>query len=195
MVPVTRGGKLRICLDPKDLNKALLHTPHPMTTIDDVIPQLANAKVFSVLDAKDSFWQVELEEESSYLTTFWTPFGRYRWLRMPFGPSSSSDEFQRRQNNALEGIPGSVSIVDDVLVFGKSATLEEAIIYHDRNPLAVLERAQQANLVFNPEKIRLRLPRVTYCGHVFSAEGLTVDPDKVMAIQALKAPSDVKELH
>ena len=106
MVPVTRGGKLRICLDPKDLNKALLRSPHPMTTIDDVIPQLANVKVFSVLDAKDGFWQVELEEESSYLTTFWTPFGRYRWLRMPFGLSSSSDEFQRRQNNALEGIPG-----------------------------------------------------------------------------------------
>ena len=194
MVAVTRKEKLRICLDPKDLNKALLRSPHPMTTIDDIIPQLANAKIFTVMDAKDGFWQVELDDDSSYLTTFWTPFGRYRWKRMPFGLSTSSEEFQRRQAEALEGIPGTVSIVDDVLIFGKGDTIDEAIRDHDRNQIAVMEGAQEANLVFNPAKIRLRLPRVAYCGHIFSAEGLTPDPEKVKAIQQLKEPTSVKEL-
>ena len=79
---------------------------------------------------------------------------------MPFGLSTSSEEFQRRQAEALEGIPGTVSIVDDVLIFGKGDTIDEAIRDHDRNLIAVMERAQEANLAFNPAKIRLRLPRV-----------------------------------
>ena len=59
--------------------------PHyPIPVIDDLLPNLAKAKVFTVLDAKDGFWQVKLDEASSYLTTFATPFGRFRWKRMPF---------------------------------------------------------------------------------------------------------------
>ena len=85
--------KLRICLDPKDLNEALNRSHYPMKTIDDILPDLNNAKVFSILDAKNGFWHVELEEESSYLTTFNTSFGRYKWLRMPFGIS------QRQRNS------------------------------------------------------------------------------------------------
>jgi hypothetical protein len=61
----------------------------PEPIIDDILPRLTSAKMFSVLDAKDGFWQIKLEEESSYLTTFWTPFRRYRWLRMPFGISTA----------------------------------------------------------------------------------------------------------
>jgi hypothetical protein len=49
-----------------------------MPTIEEILPELAKAKVFSVADAKNGFWQVKLDEASSYLTTFWTPFGRYR---------------------------------------------------------------------------------------------------------------------
>jgi len=65
-------------LDPKDLNVATKRPHHAMPTIDDILPRLSKAKVFSVLGAKDGFWQVKLDEENSYLTTFWTAFGRYR---------------------------------------------------------------------------------------------------------------------
>jgi hypothetical protein len=75
-VIVRKGSKLRLCIDPKDSNKALKRSHYPMPTIEEV---------FSVADAKNGFCQVKLDEASSYLTTFWTPFGRYRWLRMPFG--------------------------------------------------------------------------------------------------------------
>ena len=71
-------GKLSICLDPKDLNKALKRPKYPMQTVEEILPNLLKTKVFSILDAKDGFWKVRLDEQSSYLTTFWTPFGRYR---------------------------------------------------------------------------------------------------------------------
>ena len=64
------SGKLRICLDPQDLNRALKRPHYPMPTVEEILPHLSNAKVFSILDAKDGFWQVKLDEESSYLTTF-----------------------------------------------------------------------------------------------------------------------------
>jgi len=93
VVVVAKPNKLRVCIDPRDLNKVIKRSHHPLPTIEDTIADLAKAKVFSVLDAKDGFWQVKLTTESSYLTTFNTPFGRYRWLRMPFGISSATEEF------------------------------------------------------------------------------------------------------
>lgn len=95
-----------------------------MTTVEDILLNLAKAKVFTVLDAKDGFWHVALDEPSSFLTTFWTPFGRYRWLRMPFGIASAPEELQRRQHEALENLAGTEVIVDDVLVYGSGDTTE-----------------------------------------------------------------------
>ena len=105
-VVVRKGNKLRLCIDPRDLNKALKRSHYPMPTIEEVLPELSKAKIFSVADAKNGFWQIKLDEPSSYLTTFWTPFGRYRWLRMPFGLATAPEEYQRRQHEVLEGLHG-----------------------------------------------------------------------------------------
>ena len=80
MVVVAKPNKIRICLDPKDLNKALKRPKYQMPTLEELLPKLNNAKVFSTLDAKDGFYQIALDDASSKLTTFWTPFGRYRYL-------------------------------------------------------------------------------------------------------------------
>ena len=85
--------QIRICLDPRDLNKAIKRNHFNMPTIDDVLPRLNGAKVFSILDAKDGFLHIHLTKKSSYLTTFWGPNGRYRWCCLPFGLSSSPEEF------------------------------------------------------------------------------------------------------
>ena len=93
MVAVTKPGKLRLCIDHRDLNRTIKRLKYQMPTLEEVLPTLAKVKIFTVLDAKDGFHQVRLDDESSYLTTFWTPFGRYRYLRMPFGISSAPEEF------------------------------------------------------------------------------------------------------
>ena len=87
-----------------------------MPTIEEILPNLENAKVFSVLDAKYGFCHIKLDNESSMLTTFWTPFGRYRWLRLPFGLTSAPEVFQCKQHEVLEGLHGVEVIADDILV-------------------------------------------------------------------------------
>ena len=69
---------IRVCLDPIPLNKALLRPNLQFSTFDEILPELEKAKVFSTVDARKGFWHVLLDEDSSKLTTFWTPFGRYR---------------------------------------------------------------------------------------------------------------------
>lgn len=86
--------KLRVCIYPRDLNTAIKRPHYPMRTIEDVAAQIGRATVFSVLDAKSSFWQIPLDDASSNLTTFATPFGRCKFLRMPFGINSASEIFQ-----------------------------------------------------------------------------------------------------
>ena len=71
--------------------------------------------MFSVVDAKDGFLQVVLDEPYSYLTTFWTPFGRYRWLRMPFGIKSAPEEFQRHLDECLEGLENNALFMTTML--------------------------------------------------------------------------------
>ena len=118
MLVVTKPNKIRICLDPRDLNEAIKREHYQMPTIEEITTQLTNAKKFTVVDAKDCFWQKKLDQESSYKTTFNTPFGQYRWLRMPFGISSAPEVWQRTMHELVEGLPGVEVIADDFVIAG-----------------------------------------------------------------------------
>jgi len=83
-----------ICIDPKELNKALKRERYPIPVIEDVWPELSKARVFTKVDARNSYWHVVLDDESATLMMFDTPFGRYYWKRIPFGLSVSSEIFQ-----------------------------------------------------------------------------------------------------
>lgn len=96
--------KLRVCLDPRPLNKAIMRPHYPLPTLEDVTSKLAGAKYFSTLDARSGYWAIKLSKESSMLTTFNTLYGRYRFLRLPFGIVSAQDEFQRRVDETYEGL-------------------------------------------------------------------------------------------
>ena len=95
MIVERKNGSLRICLDPRDLNKALKRERYPCPTVDDVAAKLHGAQMFAVLDATSRYWQVKLDRKSSLLTTFNTPFGRYRFNRLPFGVNTAQDVFQK----------------------------------------------------------------------------------------------------
>ena len=192
MVVVPKSdGRLRICLDPKDLNQAIQREHYPLPTIEEIATRLYGAKVFTVLDVRNGFWHVPLDEESSLLTTFNTPFGRYRWRRMPFGISSAPEVFQRRMHEVVEGLQGVEVVADDFVTVGFEDTEDEAIANHDQSLEAFLQRCEEWNLKLNDAKLKLRQREVPFIGHVATAEGLCVDPSKVQAIQDMPPPQDV----
>ena len=171
-----KNNKVRICIDSRDLNQAIKRAHFPLSTIEDIATRLTGAKVFSVLDARTGFWQVKLDTRSSYLTTFNTPFGRYRWMRMPFGITSAPEVWQQRMQEITEGLKGVEVIAADFLIIGRGETQEAAMTDHDQNLRKFLNRARERNLKLSLEKARLRLTEVTYVGHRITAEGLLQTP-------------------
>ena len=108
------NGDVRICLDPVDLNKAVKRGHYPLRTVEEVAATLAEARVFSTLDATSGFYQFRLAEESTWLTTFNTPFGRFKFERLPFGLVSAPEIFQRAMTEMFEDIEKCEVIVDDL---------------------------------------------------------------------------------
>ena len=186
--------KLRICLDPRDLNLAIKREHFPMPTIEEIATSLNGAKLFSVFDASNGFWQVELDDESSSLTTFNTPFGRYRWKRLPFGINSAPEVWQRKMREHIEGLKGVEVIADDFVIVGFGNTPAEWQTDHDRNVRAFLDRCCERNLKLNKKKARLRQQEVPFIGHILTREGLKPDPHKVEAIVGMPDPTDVQSL-
>ena len=132
VIATKKSGALRICIDPRPLNQVLKRETHQLSILDDLMPELARAKIFSTVDLTVGYWHCVLDDESSRLTTFATPFGRYRWKRLPFGLSASSEIFQKRVSQALEGLEGILNITDDILIYGVCDTEDEARRDHDR---------------------------------------------------------------
>lgn len=153
------SGKLRVCLDPRNLNQAILRPHYRMKTLEDIIPTLTGARYFSKLDARSGYWAIKLTEKSSHLTTFNTPFGRYQFLRMPFGIRSAQDEFQRKIHEIYEGLQGVTTLVDDILVYGK--TRKE----YDANLRNVLSRSREKGVKLNSDNLAVGLTEVPYIGH------------------------------
>ena len=182
------NGSLRICLDPKDLNKAIRREHHVTATLEEILPKLAGAQVFSIVDVKCGYWNVELDNVSTYLTTFNSPFGRYRFLRMPFGLKMSQDIFQAKIDQTLEGCEGVVGIADDIVVCGK--TTED----HDRHMHGMMGRCRATGLKLNPDKCKIKEKKIKFYGVICSAAGVQPDPGKVSALKQMAPPSNLKDL-
>ena len=144
--------------------------------LHDVLPKLSNAKIYSTIDAKNALWHLTLDEESSYLTTFETPFSRYRWLRLPYGMNVAPEVYQSRVHAALSGLNGVYCIADDFLVTGSGDTVEIAQQDHDKNLIALLERCRLKGIKLNKDKLRLDRESTVYMGHELTSAGLRPDP-------------------
>ena len=182
------NGKLRICLDPKDLNTAIKRPRYPTPTLEEITHKLAGSVIFSKLDARHGYWSVQLDDESKRLTTFNSPFGRYCFRRLPFGLNLSQDVFQERMDCILEKCPGTISIADDVGVFGKTEA------EHDKHLHNLMRVALQHGLMFNIDKCDIKQANMKFFGLEFSADGVRPDPGKAADIQRMKEPQNVTQL-
>ena len=162
---------------------------HILPSVEQVLAQIGNAKVFSKLDANSGFWQIELVPESAKLTTFITPYGRFCFNRLPFGITSAPEHFQHRMSEILQGLNGVVCLVDDILVYG--TTQEE----HDTHLMEALQKIKEAGLTLSKDKCEFNQTHIKYVGQQIDKTGVHPDPDKVHAIQNMRPPTNVRELH
>ena len=180
--------KVRVCPDPRDLNKFIKREHYYTKTVDEVVTQLHDAKFFTIVNTTKGYWHVPLDTESSMLTTFNTPFGRYRFTRHPFGTVVSQDIFQKQLDASLQGLQGITGIADDTFVHG--ATEEE----HNRNLVNLMKRARQKGIKFNQAKLQFKCSKVSFFGHTWTPEGIQPDNRKISAILAMKPPENAKDL-
>ena len=189
MTIVKKKDKLRVCIDPTKLNKAIRRAHYPTKTVEEVAASMPNAILFSTFDAKCGYWQIALDDESSKLCTFNSPWGRFRFTRVPFGINTSGDIFNSVMTELFQDLEGVEIIVDDILVHG--STKQE----HDIRVRRMLERAREVGLKLNPQKARVGLDQVDYVGHTISKEGLKPNTEYVKAIVDMPEPSSKEDVH
>ena len=152
--------------------KAGFERQHHTPTIEEVTYKFQGATMFSKLDARSRFWSVRLDDESKLLTTFNSPFGRYCFNRLPFGLKTSQDIFQRAMDESLEGLPGEVSVADDIVVFQKNPKNNQE---HDQNLHSLMHQARETGHVF-PTLASARSDVVKCCSSATSTVLQVFDP-------------------
>ena len=152
--------KLRICLDPTSLNKAVTREPYHFCTPEDISHMLADASILTVCDCKKGYWHQRLDEASSYLTTFNTAIGRYRFAVMPFGITVAGDVFQHKLDKCFGHIKNLIVIPDDIMVVGRKHNHKD----HDLAFTTLLPTARKCNVKLNFEKLQYKCMEVNIYG-------------------------------
>ena len=186
--PKKDGKEIRLCVDMREANQAVKRERHTMPTIEELILDMNGAKVFSKLDLRSGYHQLELHPESRYITTFSTHKGIYRYKRLNFGISSASEIFHETIRQVIQDITGARNISDDIVVYAENREK------HDAALRKVLERLQESGLTLNAKKCIFRTNRISFFGVVFGENGISPDPAKVKAVHDFDHPQNVKDL-
>ncbi len=153
-----KSGDIRICVDMKQANKAVKRQRHPGPTVDDLITDLNGATVFSKIDMREGYHQIELEPGSRDITTFSTHVGLRRYKRLIMGISCASELFNQLIENVVEGIPGVRNRGDDIIIFGKGPNAQQD---HDASLRQLCIRFVENNLTSRRNKCLFNQPAIT----------------------------------
>lgn len=183
-------GSLRLCVDYRKLNAKTRRDAFPLPRIDESFDALRGAKFFSTVDLASGYHQIAVSDRDRAKTAFTTPFGLFEYRRMPFGVCNGPSTFQRLMQSVMSDLIFQVLIVylDDILLF--SQTFEE----HLERLEMVLKRLTDTGLKVKLGKCRFLQDSVRFLGHQVSTQGISPDPDKVVAVSNWKTPETVKEL-
>ena len=182
--------KLRICLDPTNLNKAIIREPYHFQMPDDIAHHLADACILTVCDCKNGYWHQTLDKTSSYLMTFNTEISRYRFTVMPFGITIASDVFQQKLDECFGHIKNLIVIADDIMVISKNENHKD----HDLAFTTLLHTTRKCNIKLNYDKLKFKCTEVNFYGEIYTTDGCRPVQDKVQAIVKLPPPCNKKEV-
>ena len=185
IVPKSNGEK-RLCVDFRALNKITRTYIWPMPRAEDIFAKLGKAMYFTTLDLRAGYHHIALTKDSIKKTGFCLPFGKYEYLKVPFGLAQAAAYFQNLMNKVLHGLDFAISYLDDIIIF--SETPEE----HFKHIRIVLKKLQAANLKMKKSKCSFFKKELHYLGHLLTTEGIKPQPEKVKAISELKPPTTSK---
>lgn len=191
IVPVPKkDGKVRMCVDYRDLNKACPTDDFPLPHIDTLVDNAASSAMYSFMDGFSGYNQIMMAVVDKLKTSFTTEWGIYCYTVMPFGLKNAGAAYQRMATTLLHDmIHKEIEVyVDDMMV--KSETREGHVAALDK----FLARAEKYNLRLNPKKCVFGVTSGKLLGHIVSQKGIEIDPDKVKAIREMPAPKTEKEV-
>ena len=180
------NGKVRLCLDPVLLNQALIRPVHRGPTLNDILPKLNNMQYMSIINASSGYHNLKLDKQSSFLTTFSCPFGRYQYKHLPFRAVPAGNIFQHKIDEIFNDIPNVFGIADDILVIGYDKDGAD----HDEAVNNVLRWCRDVNLKLNKEKFHFRCTSIPFFDEVVLREGVQPNPRKVKALTEMPAPKN-----
>jgi hypothetical protein len=185
-----KNGKMRFCVDYRQLNQVTKKDSYPIPRIDDMLDALGSSTWFTSLDLVSGYWQVEVNPNDRDKTAFITQFGTYQFVVMPFGLCNAPATFQRLMDEILEEILWQFVVVylDDLNIYSK--TFEQ----HLEHLKHVFERLRKAGLKLNPEKCFFIKKELSFLGYVISSEGIHTDPTKIDKVRDFPIPKNVTQL-
>ncbi|XP_055714982.1 uncharacterized protein K02A2.6-like [Phlebotomus papatasi] len=189
IVPIVKdNGDLRLCIDMRRANQAIVREQYPLPTIESYLHRLAGARLFSRLDIKNAFHQLELDKRCRYITTFISRRGLFRYKRLMFGINAAPEIFQRTMENLLVNCKNCLNYIDDIIVFG--CDVKE----HDECLNNVIKVLRAYNVLLNEEKCVYRVKELIFLGHHLSEKGIRPLKEKIAAIRAFREPKTREEL-
>ena len=190
ITPKKDSDSIRMCVDLSHLNKYVKRERYQSATPAQAVADIAadSAKIFTKLDAMKGYHQCPLDEESQLLTTFITPFGRFKYLRAPYGISSISEHYNRRMDEAFAGLTGFRRIVDDVIIYDSNPE------QHSDHVRTFLQRCADKKITLNTNKWEFSQTKVDFAGFTISAEGYHIDSSITTAISMFPTPSNRTDL-
>src|SRR6187551_1985898 len=185
-----KDGSMRMCVDYRSLNAVTIKNKYPLPRIDDLLDQLKKAKYFSKIDLRSGYHQMKIREGDIPKTAFVTRYGQYEFTVVSFGLTNAPAYFMNMMNKVfMEELDKFVVVfIDDILIYSETAK------EHEEHLRIVLEKLRQHKLFGKFSKCEFWLEKVAFLGHVLTAEGVAVDPEKIEAVSEWQQPKSVTEI-
>ncbi|PNF31069.1 hypothetical protein B7P43_G17391, partial [Cryptotermes secundus] len=187
LVPKPSGGQ-RMVIDYRLLNKKIVFDAFPMPNVESAFAHFEKATIFSVLDLNSAYYQIPLSAKSRKATAFCTPFGLFEFTKLPMGISVGCQVLSRVVDTLFGDLKCKFvyNFMDDLVVYSRS---REEHLDHLRE---VFARLQKAGFTLNKNKLRLAQREIPFLGHLLSAEGIRILPERVEAITSFPPPKNLK---
>jgi hypothetical protein len=191
LVPVRKkSGEICLCVDFRNLNMCSLKDNYHFPKMDHILQRVVGSHKISMLDGYSGYNQIAVLEEDKEKTTFTTPWGTFMYDKIPFGLMNAGATFQRAMDIAFVGEKDKFMVIylDDITIFSK---YDDEHLQHLEH---IFQKCRRYGISLNPKKSHFSMLEGKLLGHIISAGGIKIDPERVDAIQKIDIPRNKKAI-